>query len=195
MQQHRRLRLGHILLALSVILIAMISCGESNGSTNVASTPTTAPSTQVVEQPTDTPTQKPFDWHKLKPTYAKNNTPYYGGRLSDFLGFFGQPTTSDSSTLTWNAGLLWMDGSTSSNTRVSVDYDGNKVIKVSVLDMNQNSTWSMEISKEACIPFEAIGASIYNDTGPAGGTEYLDFHSEIGDFVMAVSPGECSISA
>jgi hypothetical protein len=88
-----------------------------------------------------------------------------------------------------------MDGSTSNNTSVSVDFDGNKVMKVNVLDLNPNSTWNMDDSKSACIPFEGTGGQVYNDTGTAGGTEYLDFHSDIGDFVMMVNPGSCSIYA
>lgn len=187
MQQQPRFRINSGILALAFValfILALAACGSATS--QQATAPTQAP-------PTAKPTTVPFDWHNLKPTYPNNATPYYGGKLSDFLGSYGKPTTSDSTTLTWNDGLPWMDGSTSSNTRVSVDFDGNKVIKVRVLDMDPNSTWNMDNSKSACIPFEAAGGKVYNDTGATGGTEYLDFHSNVGDFVMMVSPGACSI--
>jgi hypothetical protein len=210
-QSHFRISQGILALAFAALFIlALAACGSDTSQQDTTTVPNLAAPTQppVTEQPTlvpteqptqapptATPTTAPFNWRTLKPTYASNATPYYGGRLSDFLGYFGQPTTSGGNTLTWNAALAWMDGSTSSNTLVSVDFDGNKVREVKALDLDQNSTWNMDDSKSACIPFEAVGGKVYNDTGATGGTEYLDFHSDIGDFVMMVNPGACSIYA
>jgi hypothetical protein len=174
-----------VALILSVIVGTLIVNNSTMGRQLSKITPTQSRqfSTPATHAGTFTPS---VDQQNIRPTHG---SPVLNGRISDFIGAYGKPLTTNGKDSLW---LLHTDGSLSLETQ-----NTNKGV-VDYLSVSMPESWNKQKAQAYCLTFAPHNYALYKSAVPTESGDLYIYSSPSGKFTLHVSHGYplyCTLSS
>ena len=168
-------------LALATAIGSLGAYISSAGHPQTAAVSTRAPQQTMQPAPQSTPagpaTSTAGNVQNVRPTHG---TPVLDGRISDFIGAYGKPSTTNGRDSMW---LLNSDGSLSLDARDT----GNGV--VGYVSLSIPDGWSKQRAQAFCLTFAPRNSTPSKTTVSASTVDVYIYNSPSGKFALHVSPG------
>lgn len=166
-----------VVLALATVVVLPIvrNSSSEHPHTQAVATQVDQPSSQIT--PVGTSTTGAENLQNVKPTHG---TPALYGQISDFIGTYGKPSTTNGKDSMW---LLNADGSLSLDARNT----GRGV--VGYLSISIPNSWSKQKAKAYCLTFAPHNYTSDQTSIPNNSGNLFVYNSPSGRFALHISSG------
>jgi hypothetical protein len=166
-----------VVLALATVVILPIVNNSSTEDLHTKAVPTQEERLSSQITPVGTTTTAAENLQNVKPTHG---TPALYRQISDFIGTYGKPSTTNGKDSMW---LLNMDGSLSLEARNT----GRGV--VGYLSISIPNSWSMQKAKSYCLTFAPHNYTLVQTSNPDNSGNLFVYNSPSGRFALHISSG------